>query len=70
MTLFQVKFLREEFLRYSYILSFLIFMAPFIYLRDILRFIKEVAQLNVHATIDIGPVRLIGESLKTVMENL
>jgi len=45
-------------------------MAPFIYLRDILRFIKEVAQLNVHATIDIGPVRLIGESLKTVMENL
>ena len=46
------------------------FRTPFIYSRDILGFIKEVAQPNVHAAIDTGHVRLAGESLKTAIENL
>ena len=46
------------------------FRTPFIYSRNILRFINEVAQLNVHAAIDTGHVRLAGESLKTAMKNL
>jgi len=46
------------------------FRTPFIYSRNILRFINEVAQLNVHAAIDTGHVRLAGESLKSAMKNL